>query len=60
MDLDVVSMSQSNTNRDEALSAFTLGFVMKSSKRLLKSLSKKIRMQPLNYYQNKVLKPKRI
>jgi Holliday junction DNA helicase RuvA len=34
-DLDEVSMSQSNTNRDEALSALeVLGFVRKTSEKL--------------------------
>jgi Holliday junction DNA helicase RuvA len=42
-DLDEVSMSQNNTNRDEALSALeVLGFVRKTSN-LLKKIVKKIR-----------------
>jgi Holliday junction DNA helicase RuvA len=40
-DLDEVSMSQSNTNRDEALSALeVLGFVRKSSERVVEKIIK--------------------
>jgi Holliday junction DNA helicase RuvA len=35
-DLDEVSMSQSNTNRDEALSA-VLGFVRKTSEKIIEN-----------------------
>jgi Holliday junction DNA helicase RuvA len=36
-DLDEVSMSQSNTNRDEALSALVLGFVRKTSEKIIEN-----------------------
>ncbi|TDD78591.1 Holliday junction branch migration protein RuvA [Flavobacterium caseinilyticum] len=40
-DLDEVSMSQSNTNRDEALSALeVLGFVRKTSERIIEKIVK--------------------
>ncbi|CAM3898617.1 Holliday junction branch migration protein RuvA [Flavobacterium sinopsychrotolerans] len=40
-DLDEVSMSQSNTNRDEALSALeVLGFVRKSSEKIIEKIVK--------------------
>ena len=40
-DLDEVSMSQSNTNRDEALSALeVLGFVRKTSERIVEKIIK--------------------
>jgi len=40
-DLDEVSMSQSNTNRDEALSALeVLGFVRKTSERVVEKIIK--------------------
>jgi Holliday junction DNA helicase RuvA len=40
-DLDEVSMSQSNTNRDEALSALeVLGFLRKSSERVVEKIVK--------------------
>jgi Holliday junction DNA helicase RuvA len=40
-DLDEVSMSQSNTNRDEALSALeVLGFVRKSSEKIIEKIIK--------------------
>ena len=42
-DLDEVSMSQSNTNRDEALSALeVLGFVRKASEKIIEKIVKKI------------------
>jgi Holliday junction DNA helicase RuvA len=42
-DLDEVSMSQSNTNRDEALSALeVLGFVRKTSEKIIEKIVKKI------------------
>jgi Holliday junction DNA helicase RuvA len=40
-DLDEVSMSQNNTNRDEALSALeVLGFVRKTSERIVEKIIK--------------------
>ena len=40
-DLDEVSMSQSNTNRDEALSALeVLGFVRKTSEKVIEKIIK--------------------
>jgi Holliday junction DNA helicase RuvA len=40
-DLDEVSMSQSNTNRDEALSALeVLGFVRKTSEKIIEKIVK--------------------
>jgi Holliday junction DNA helicase RuvA len=40
-DLDEVSMSKSNTNRDEALSALeVLGFVRKTSERIVEKIIK--------------------
>jgi Holliday junction DNA helicase RuvA len=40
-DIDEVSMSQSNTNRDEALSALeVLGFVRKASERIVEKIVK--------------------
>jgi Holliday junction DNA helicase RuvA len=40
-DIDEVSMSQSNTNRDEALSALeVLGFVRKTSERVIEKIIK--------------------
>ena len=40
-DIDEVSMSQSNTNRDEALSALeVLGFVRKTSERIVEKIVK--------------------
>jgi Holliday junction DNA helicase RuvA len=40
-DLDEVSMSQSNTNRDEALSALeVLGFLRKASERVVEKIVK--------------------
>jgi Holliday junction DNA helicase RuvA len=40
-DLDEVSMSQSNTNRDEALSALeVLGFVRKTSEKVIEKIVK--------------------
>jgi Holliday junction resolvasome RuvABC DNA-binding subunit len=40
-DLDEVSMSQSNTNRDEALSALeVLGFVRKTSEKIIEKIKR--------------------
>jgi Holliday junction DNA helicase RuvA len=36
-DLDEVSMSQSNTNRDEALALEVLGFVRKTSEKIIEN-----------------------
>jgi Holliday junction DNA helicase RuvA len=44
-DLDEVSMSQSNTNRDEALSALeVLGFLRKASERVVEKIVKENQM----------------
>jgi Holliday junction DNA helicase RuvA len=44
-DLDEVSMSQSNTNRDEALSALeVLGFLRKASERVVEKIVKEDQM----------------
>jgi Holliday junction DNA helicase RuvA len=43
-DLDEVSMSQSNTNRDEALSALeVLGFVRKTSEKIIENSKERSR-----------------
>jgi Holliday junction DNA helicase RuvA len=43
-DLDEVSMSQSNTNRDEALSALeVLGFVRKTSEKIIENSKRRSR-----------------
>jgi Holliday junction DNA helicase RuvA len=42
-DLDEVSMSQSNTNRDEALSLEVLGFVRKTSEKIIENSKRRSR-----------------
>jgi len=56
-DLDEVSMSQSNTNRDEALSALeVLGFVRKSSERVVEKIVKEVPEASVEYIIKQALK----
>ena len=56
-DLDEVSMSQSNTNRDEALSALeVLGFVRKASERIVEKIVKEAPDSSVEYIIKKALK----
>jgi Holliday junction DNA helicase RuvA len=56
-DLDEVSMSQSNTNRDEALSALeVLGFVRKASERLVEKIIKDAPESSVEYIIKQALK----
>jgi len=56
-DLDEVSMSQSNTNRDEALSALeVLGFVRKSSERVVEKIVKEAPEASVEYIIKQALK----
>jgi Holliday junction DNA helicase RuvA len=56
-DLDEVSMSQSNTNRDEALSALeVLGFVRKASERIVEKIVKESPESSVEYIIKQALK----
>jgi len=56
-DLDEVSMSQSNTNRDEALSALeVLGFVRKASERIVEKIIKETPESSVEYIIKQALK----
>jgi Holliday junction DNA helicase RuvA len=56
-DLDEVSMSQSNTNRDEALSALeVLGFVRKTSERIVEKIIKEAPDSSVEYIIKQALK----
>jgi len=56
-DLDEVSMSQSNTNRDEALSALeVLGFVRKASERVVEKIIKDAPESSVEYIIKQALK----
>lgn len=56
-DLDEVSMSQSNTNRDEALSALeVLGFVRKASERIVEKIVKETPDSSVEYIIKQALK----
>lgn len=56
-DLDEVSMSQSNTNRDEALSALeVLGFVRKTSERIVEKIVKETPDSSVEYIIKQALK----
>lgn len=56
-DLDEVSMSQSNTNRDEALSALeVLGFVRKASERIVEKIVKEAPESSVEYIIKQALK----
>ncbi|NDP26888.1 MAG: Holliday junction branch migration protein RuvA [Flavobacterium sp.] len=56
-DLDEVSMSQSNTNRDEALSALeVLGFVRKASERIVERIVKEAPESSVEYIIKQALK----
>jgi Holliday junction DNA helicase RuvA len=56
-DLDEVSMSQNNTNRDEALSALeVLGFVRKTSERLVEKIIKDAPESSVEYIIKQALK----
>lgn len=56
-DLDEVSMSQSNTNRDEALSALeVLGFVRKTSERIVEKIVKESPDSSVEYIIKQALK----
>ena len=56
-DLDEVSMSQSNTNRDEALSALeVLGFVRKASERIVDKIVKEAPDSSVEYIIKQALK----
>lgn len=56
-DLDEVSMSQSNTNRDEALSALeVLGFVRKTSERIVEKIVKEAPESSVEYIIKQALK----
>jgi Holliday junction DNA helicase RuvA len=56
-DLDEVSMSQSNTNRDEALSALeVLGFVRKTSERIVEKIVKDAPDSSVEYIIKQALK----
>src|SRR6187402_906601 len=56
-DLDEVSMSQSNTNRDEALSALeVLGFVRKTSERVVEKIVKEAPDSSVEYIIKQALK----
>jgi Holliday junction DNA helicase RuvA len=56
-DLDEVSMSQSNTNRDEALSALeVLGFVRKASERVVEKIVKEAPESSVEYIIKQALK----
>ena len=56
-DLDEVSMSQSNTNRDEALSALeVLGFVRKTSERIVEKIIKEAPESSVEYIIKQALK----
>ncbi|MES2574549.1 MAG: Holliday junction branch migration protein RuvA [Bacteroidota bacterium] len=56
-DLDEVSMSQSNTNRDEALSALeVLGFVRKASERVVEKIIKEAPDSSVEYIIKQALK----
>ncbi len=56
-DLDEVSMSQSNTNRDEALSALeVLGFVRKTSERVVEKIIKDVPDSSVEYIIKQALK----
>lgn len=56
-DLDEVSMSQSNTNRDEALSALeVLGFVRKASERIVEKIIKDAPESSVEYIIKQALK----
>jgi Holliday junction DNA helicase RuvA len=56
-DLDEVSMSQSNTNRDEALSALeVLGFVRKTSERVVERIVKEAPDSSVEYIIKQALK----
>ncbi|MCI4442842.1 MAG: Holliday junction branch migration protein RuvA [Lentimicrobium sp.] len=56
-DLDEVSMSQSNTNRDEALSALeVLGFVRKTSERIVEKIIKDAPESSVEYIIKQALK----
>ena len=56
-DLDEVSMSQSNTNRDEALSALeVLGFVRKASERIVEKIIKEAPESSVEYIIKQALK----
>jgi Holliday junction DNA helicase RuvA len=56
-DLDEVSMSQSNTNRDEALSALeVLGFIRKNSERVVEKIIKDVPDGSVEYIIKQALK----
>jgi len=56
-DLDEVSMSQNNTNRDEALSALeVLGFVRKTSERIVEKIIKETPESSVEYIIKQALK----
>lgn len=56
-DLDEVSMSQSNTNRDEALSALeVLGFVRKASEKIVEKIIKEVPDSSVEYIIKQALK----
>ena len=56
-DLDEVSISQSNTNRDEALSALeVLGFVRKASERIVDKIVKEVPESSVEYIIKQALK----
>ena len=56
-DLDEVSMSQNNTNRDEALSALeVLGFVRKASERIVEKIIKEAPESSVEYIIKQALK----
>ena len=56
-DLDEVSMSQNNTNRDEALSALeVLGFVRKTSERIVEKIIKEAPESSVEYIIKQALK----
>lgn len=56
-DLDEVSMSQNNTNRDEALSALeVLGFVRKTSERIVEKIVKEAPESSVEYIIKQALK----
>ena len=56
-DLDEVSMSQNNTNRDEALSALeVLGFVRKASERIVEKIIKEAPESTVEYIIKQALK----
>jgi Holliday junction DNA helicase RuvA len=56
-DLDEVSMSQSNTNRDEALSALeVLGFLRKNAERVVEKIIKDVPDSSVEYIIKQALK----